>query len=107
MINNLNFKKYKSNDLGRVPLIVVIMVTIIVVGSIISIWYDRKLKQKWQKENPIFVIDGTNITFQDQLQHNYVCRVGVVYLLPQSSKGSEVIMLDINGKPLTCSVWNR
>lgn len=83
------------------------MVAIIVIGVILSIWYDRKLKQKWQKENPVFVIDGTDITFQDEVQSTYACRFGVVYLLPHYSKGSEVVMLDINGKPLTCSIWRK
>lgn len=102
---SFNYKKFKSNFIESFydVLFMMAMLSPMIFIAIIGNSNNKKL----QKENPIFLIDGTNITFQEQLQHTYVCRFGVVYLLPQSSKSSEVVMLDINGKPLTCSIWRR
>lgn len=53
-----------------------------------------------------YIINGTNITFENETSE-YSCRVGVVYLKSKLSNASEVVMLDINGKPLTCSIWKK
>lgn len=104
---SFNYKKFKSNFIESFydVLFMMAMLSPMIFVAIIS--NSNHSKQKSYKENIVFVIDGTDITFQDEVKSTYACRFGVVYLLPHYSKGSEVVMLDINGKPLTCSIWKK